>query len=237
MPDTIASMIEILFRAEVKAADRSVFMYFIEWDACVAREKERKTGTLWFEYHEDPKDQNAFFVYEAYRDEAALEAHKQNDPYKKAWEPHIKPKVLKKFQPLFERGKAMDASERLAPNEEAVLKKINEQFAVMEQQRDAEAKAWFDMVLSKDLIFQRWHGLLVDKQAFLKDLDNPNPFASRQTKDIQIIALGDRALVFLVVHTTKTDGTVNRYRNIRLFSKDPRGWVLDRWWNYDVSNA
>jgi (4S)-4-hydroxy-5-phosphonooxypentane-2,3-dione isomerase len=73
----------ILFRVKVKPANRQVFIEFIEWDARVAREQERASGTLWLDYYEDPKNANAFFVYEAYRDDAAFDAHKQNDPYKR----------------------------------------------------------------------------------------------------------------------------------------------------------
>lgn len=227
-------MIEILFRAEVKATERSVFVDFIEWDARVAKGDERESGTLWFDYYEDPKDRNAFFVYEAYQDEMAFDAHKRNAPFKR-WEAHIKPNVVTDFQILFESGKVVCSSKMLMPHEEAALKSLNEQFAVMEQQRDTEAKAWFNTALSDHLIFRRANGSMVDKEGFLKSLDAPNPFASRHTEDVHILALDDRALVFLIVRTTKADGTVNRYRNIRLFSKATSGWMLDRWWNYDVT--
>lgn len=227
-------MIEILFRAEVKATERSVFVDFIEWDARVAKGDERESGTLWFDYYEDPKDRNAFFVYEAYQDEMAFDAHKRNAPFKR-WEAHIKPNVLSGFQILFDRMKTVPSSMTLAPHEEATLKSLNERFVVMEQQRDAEAKAWFNTILSDHLIFRRADGSMVDKQAFLKSLDDPNRFVTRHMEDAHIIALDDRSLVFLIVRTTKADGTVNRYRNIRLFSKASSGWMLDRWWNYDVT--
>jgi len=226
-------MIEILFRAEVSAADRRAFLEFIAWDAHVAREEERESGTLCFDYFEYPNDSNAFFVYEAYRDEAAFDAHKQNAPFKR-WEAHIKPNVLTEFQILFERVEAVPSSTTLAPNEETTLKSLNERFAVMEQQRDAEAKAWFDTVLSDHLIFRRADGSMVDKQAFLTSLDDPNRFVTRHTEDVHITALADRALIFLVVRATEADGTGNRYRNIRLFSKQPNTWMLERWHNYEL---
>ena len=226
-------MIEILFRAEVQAIDRRAFLDFIEWDARVARDEKRESGTLCFDYFEDPHDSNAFFVYEAYRDEAAFDAHKANAPFKR-WDTHIKPDVLTEFQILFESGKVMCSSETLMPHEEAALKNLNEQFTVMEQQRDALAQSWFDGVLSVDLRFRRADASIVDKQAFLKSLDNPNRFLTRHMEDAHIIALGDRALVFLVVRTTQADGTINRYRNIRLFSKQPNTWMLQRWYNYEL---
>lgn len=229
-------MIEILFRAEVKAAERSVFIDFIEWDARVAKEDERGSGTLWFDYYEDPEDRNAFFVYEAYQDEMAFDAHKRNAPFKR-WEAYIKQNVLTEFQILFESGKVVCSSKTLMPHEEAALKSLNEQFAVMEQQRDAEAKAWFDIILSDHLIFRCANESMVDKQGFLESLDDLNPFASRYTDDVHFIALDNRALVFLIVCTTKADGIVYRYRNIRLFSKVAQSWKLDRWRNYDITNV
>jgi len=229
-------MIEILFRAEVKATERSVFIDFIEWDVRVAKEDERGSGTLWFDYYEDPEDRNAFFVYEAYQNEAAFDAHKRNAPFKR-WEAYIKQNVLTEFQILFESGKVVCSSKTLMPHEEAALKSLNEQFAVMEQQRDAEAKAWFDTILSDHLIFRRANESMVDKRSFLKGLDYPSPFARRHMEDVHIIVLVDRVFVLLLVCTTKADGTANRYRNIRLFSKAAQSWKLDRWWNYDITNV
>ena len=44
--------------------------------------------------------ENAFFVYEAYRDEKAFEEHQKNPPYKR-WESEIEPEMVTEFQPLF----------------------------------------------------------------------------------------------------------------------------------------
>jgi hypothetical protein len=75
------------------------------------------------------------------------------------------------------------------------LKVLNETIVLMEQHRDAEAKAWFGKVLSDKLVFRRANGTVVDKQAFLKNLDEPNPFTSRTAEDMNITVLDDRALV------------------------------------------
>lgn len=91
-------MFGILFRVEVKPAERQAFIDFIEWDARVAKEEE--PGTLRFDLYQDPKDVNAFFVYEAYRDKSAFEEHKQNEPYK-CWESKIKPEMVTDFQLWF----------------------------------------------------------------------------------------------------------------------------------------
>jgi hypothetical protein len=41
----------------------------------------------------------------------------------------------------------------------------------------------------------------------------------------------------LVVRTTRADHSENRYRNIRLFSKQDQGWTLERWYNYDLKEV
>jgi hypothetical protein len=62
-------------------------------------------------------------------------------------------------------------------------------------------------VLSDGLVFRRTNGTVVDKQAFLKNLDDANPFTSRRTEDVKVMALNDRAVTILTVRTTKADGT------------------------------
>ena len=56
-------MFGILFRAEVKPEGQEDFINFFKWNIQVA--KEREPGTLRFDLYRDPKDKNAFFVYEA----------------------------------------------------------------------------------------------------------------------------------------------------------------------------
>jgi hypothetical protein len=63
-------MFGVLFKVKVKAEKRQAFIDFIKWDIQVA--KEREPGTLSFDLYQDPADENAFFVYEAYRDRKAF---------------------------------------------------------------------------------------------------------------------------------------------------------------------
>ena len=91
-------MIGTLFRVEVKPTNRQAFIDFIEWDVRVAKECE--PGTLRFDLYQDPKDENAFFVYEAYRDQKAFEDHKKNEPYQH-WESHITPETVTRFHKVF----------------------------------------------------------------------------------------------------------------------------------------
>jgi hypothetical protein len=123
----------------------------------------------------------------------------------------------------------------LSDNSYDFLKCLNEQFAAMEQQRDEKAKAWFRDVLSDQLVFRRANGSIMDKQKFLKSLDDQNSFTSRKAEDFSATIVGERALVTLVIHTMKADGTENCYRNIRLFSKQNQSWKLELWYNYDLT--
>jgi mannose-6-phosphate isomerase-like protein (cupin superfamily) len=85
-------MFEILFKVQIKPERLQEFLNFIQWDIEVARKWE-KDGTLQFSLYPDPSAANSFVVYEAYRDEQAFEAHKQNEPYKR-WEREIKPNMV-----------------------------------------------------------------------------------------------------------------------------------------------
>lgn len=111
---------------------------------------------------------------------------------------------------------------------------LNTQIAQMEQQGES-SREFFQKYLSDQLIFRRASGKVVDKSAFLEGLRN-NPFASRVTEDISVDLLNDRALVTLIViGTRKDDNSVHRYRNIRLFSRKGDDWILELWYNYDIT--
>ncbi len=74
-------MYGILFRAVVKPGKRQEFIDHAKWVVEVAKMEE--PATLRFDWYVDPNDENAFYVYEAYENEAGFEAHKQNEPYKR----------------------------------------------------------------------------------------------------------------------------------------------------------
>lgn len=92
-------MLGILFRVEVRPVKREKFIAFIKEDARVAMEKE--PGTLRFDLYQDHKDVNAFYVLEEYEEEAAFEAHQNNEPFK-IWLNKIMPEMVASFQLLFE---------------------------------------------------------------------------------------------------------------------------------------
>jgi len=119
------------------------------------------------------------------------------------------------------------------------LVKLNQRVAEMEQQAGAEAVEFFNTLLSDKLIFRRASGKVVGKsgpEGFLEGLKN-NPFKSHVTQNISINLLEDRALVTLVVVANRNDdGSVHRYRNIRLFSRIGDQWILELWYNYEITS-
>jgi len=118
------------------------------------------------------------------------------------------------------------------------LIELNKQIGEMEQQ-GVEARTFFDDHLSDQLIFRRASGKVVGKsepEGFVANLKN-NPFSSRRSEDISVTLLNDRALVTLIaIGTRADDGSVHRYRNIRLFSRSADRWVLELWYNYELTS-
>lgn len=59
---------------------RPEWLDYLRWDAQVARDGE--PDTLRFDVWEVEQEPDVVYVYEAYRDMQAFEAHQQNEPYK-----------------------------------------------------------------------------------------------------------------------------------------------------------
>jgi autoinducer 2-degrading protein len=74
-------MFGIVFRIEATPGKYQELLEFLKWDGEICRDRE--PGTVRFEFYRDPNDDNAFFVYEAYRDLDAFEAHKKNEPFQR----------------------------------------------------------------------------------------------------------------------------------------------------------
>src|SRR5262245_41932097 len=124
-----------------------------------------------------------------------------------------------------------------AHDDKEALVALNRRFAEMEQQGGPEALQFFGAHLSHNLVFRRANGKVVGKfgkDGFLEGLAN-NPFKSRVVEDMSVTQQGDQALVTLIiVGARKDDGSVHRYRNIRLFSRSCDEWVLEFWFNYEI---
>lgn len=118
------------------------------------------------------------------------------------------------------------------------LSDLNERIGNMEQEQGEESYEFFQALLSDQLIFRRASGKIVGKselEGFLDSLKKPSPFTSRMSEEISVTLLDDRALVTLIVVGTRADGSIGRYRNIRLFYRSGDDWLLELWYNYEIS--
>jgi quinol monooxygenase YgiN len=72
-------MLAIWVKVRVKPEGRDKFLKAIEADALGSERDE--PGCLRFNVLQDEKDQNVYYFYEVYKDQAALEAHRQAPHY------------------------------------------------------------------------------------------------------------------------------------------------------------
>jgi len=95
-----------LVKFVAKPGMRSEFLEFLRWDAQVAKDTE--PGTLRFDVWTSPEP-DVVYVYETYKDEEALEVHKNNEPFKKFDE-------ILQHEMLEEWGEAIPFAESIASN-------------------------------------------------------------------------------------------------------------------------
>ncbi|MGH7047810.1 MAG: putative quinol monooxygenase [Stellaceae bacterium] len=72
-------MLAMWVKVRVKPAERARFLKAIEVDALGSERDE--AGCMRFNVLQDAADENVYYFYEAYRDEAALEAHRAAPHY------------------------------------------------------------------------------------------------------------------------------------------------------------
>jgi quinol monooxygenase YgiN len=72
-------MLAIWVKARIKPEMREKFLKAIEQDALKSESDE--AGCLRFNVLQDQKDENVYYFYEVYKDEAALEAHRAAPHY------------------------------------------------------------------------------------------------------------------------------------------------------------
>jgi len=72
-------MLAIWVKARIKAGERQRFLKAIEADALGSEGDE--PGCLRFNVLQDAQDENVYYFYEVYKDEAALEAHRATPHY------------------------------------------------------------------------------------------------------------------------------------------------------------
>jgi autoinducer 2-degrading protein len=68
-----------LIRLDAKPGKRGELIDFLRWDADVARTTE--PGTLRFDVWAVPGEPDALYLYDAYVDQTAFDAHRANAPY------------------------------------------------------------------------------------------------------------------------------------------------------------
>jgi quinol monooxygenase YgiN len=83
---------------EAKPGKFQELIDFLKWYGETCRDRE--PGTLRFEFFQDPNDANALYLYEAYRDLKAFEAHKNNEPYQR-WASGLQEELVTNFTVLF----------------------------------------------------------------------------------------------------------------------------------------
>jgi quinol monooxygenase YgiN len=92
------AIIGILYHVVANEGKRPKLFDFLEQDRKESLERER--GTLRFDIFQDPDHTDAFYVYEAYEDQAAFEEHKTHDPYLQWDSNEFKKEVVKSHKDL-----------------------------------------------------------------------------------------------------------------------------------------
>jgi quinol monooxygenase YgiN len=92
-------MFAIFFHALAKPGKRQDLLDFLNRDSRFCKEHEPRT--LKFDVFQDPGNDSAFYVYEAYEDCAAFEEHKQNPPYRE-WKECLKNQLVAELTDIFE---------------------------------------------------------------------------------------------------------------------------------------
>lgn len=90
-------MIAAFFKVNVRPGKKDELIEFLKWDGTVARNEE--PGTLRFDVFQDPDNENVLFLYEAYSDDAAFEAHKANPPFQK-FANGLRDDCIESFEPV-----------------------------------------------------------------------------------------------------------------------------------------
>jgi hypothetical protein len=84
------------------------------------------------------------------------------------------------------------------------------------------------------LVFIRANGEFNNKTKFIERLDEEDQFVSREIKDIVIERIeANHAIVSCtLIGKLKKNNEVKYYRNIRIFIKQDKAWLLHSWYNY-----
>jgi hypothetical protein len=111
------------------------------------------------------------------------------------------------------------------------LVELNNEMASRETAGDG---AWFDRLLAPEFAMRRASGVYAGRAAFLAAVA---PSAERTTSDVDVVHHTDRtAVVVCVVSMRQSDGSVQDFRNCRLFGRPDAAasWQLLGWANEPV---
>src|SRR5688572_11144233 len=113
-----------------------------------------------------------------------------------------------------------------------ILIKLNEDINRHEINRDQNAVDFFDKHLHSDLAFFRSKPDRINKETFISNLKEPDPFSSRKIKDlvIQRLEAGHANVSCIIIGETEAKGK-RYFRNTRIFKKFVDLWQLQTWYN------
>lgn len=119
---------------------------------------------------------------------------------------------------------------------EADIVALNQQLAVMEQQRGRTAQQFFTKLLSDKLLLRRANGKVIGKADFLQSLQALSPFTQYNLEQLEIAQLAEvenRVLVTLLMRTEDQYAAARCFRHIRFFTCIAAGWKLESWYIYE----
>jgi quinol monooxygenase YgiN len=90
----------ILFHVTAMPGKRQELVNFLKWDREESMDRGKEPGTIRFDFFQDPHNGDAFYVYEAYENDAAFKKHQQHKPFK-CWDSYIKKEVVSSHYNLY----------------------------------------------------------------------------------------------------------------------------------------
>ena len=101
------SVIAHLIKITAHAGKKDELVEFLRWDADFAAADE--PGTLRFDVYDVPDEPDAVYLYEAYADDEAFAAHREQPPFKKFVD-HIVPNVIASMDLLLRSAPSLAAN-------------------------------------------------------------------------------------------------------------------------------
>ena len=119
---------------------------------------------------------------------------------------------------------------------EADIVALNQQIAVLEQQRGRTAQQFFTKLLSDQLLLRRANGKVIRRADFLQSLRAPSPFTQYSVEQLEMAQLPEvekRVMVTLLMRTEDQYGAARCFRHIRYFTRTATRWRMEFWYVYE----